>query len=182
VLVGKKPRLLIRNGLGVLLVLLVGVGGLVAGRELRASRPFQEPPLDAEHRPWFEVGDAFPDVMLEGERRAGWSTRELVSGGAIVLFLDLDCPPCTDVAISWQETLESGRELPPIVGVTSADPDRAADYREEMAITFPIYSDRERRFRTEWNVRQYPLQVIVDGDGTVDAVIFDDEAALVASR
>jgi peroxiredoxin len=175
-----KRRFSLRTGLGVLLVVLVGVGGLLAGRALRASRTPEVP--RAELLPAFGAGDRFPDVAVEGEGRAGWTTGELVSQGAVVLFLDLDCPPCTDVAVSWQELLESGRELPPIFGITTSDAERIADYREDMALTFAIYSDQAQRFRTDWNVRRYPLQVIVDRGGTVDAIVLANEAALVASR
>lgn len=172
----------VRIALVVLVVVLVGVAGLVAGRGLRASRAPQGPFSRAELRPGFEIDDPFPDVVVEGERRAGFTTGELVAKGAVVLFLDLECPPCTDVAISWQALVESGREVPPIVGISGSDPDRIAGYREEMGLTFPIYSDRSRRFQSDWNVRQYPLQVIVDRDGTVEAIVLDDEAALVAAR
>jgi len=49
----------------------------------------------------------------------------------MVLFLDLECPPCTDLAVSRQALLESGRELPPIVGITGSPPDDGVGRRPE---------------------------------------------------
>lgn len=95
-----------------------------------------------------------------------YSSRELVAGGSVVLFLDLHCPPCSEVARRWQAAIDDG--LVPadrVFAVAFYSLDEIAAYRTDNLLTMPIYADTAKTFRTEHNVVDFPLVIYVGESG-----------------
>ena len=158
------------------LVFLVGIGGVLVGGRMRDRvSPEQAPVLPAElarHR--LPVGEPFPDVPLRDAAGHTRSSADLAKGGSVVLFLDLDCTPCTDLVLRWQDALEAGAVEPGRVWGVSHYP-RAAidDYVRELGLTLPVYSDSLRVFHDEYRVEYFPLAVTVGGSGLVRGISYD---------
>lgn len=168
-LLSPEGRSALLRGAG-FVVLLAGVAvlGLWAGGQLRRS--FAPPPAaPAPPAPAFGAGDPFPSVPLIAEDGAAVASDDLLAGrGGVVLFLDSECPACTQAVGVWQSLLEAG-ELGglPVVGIGREAPDVLTAYRERLGLGFPCYSDPGAVFSTEHGVTAVPTTVVVDAQGTV---------------
>lgn len=158
------------------LVFLVGVGGVLVGGRMRdRATPEAAPVLPAElarHR--LPIGEPFPAVPLLDAAGRTRSSADLAKGGSVVLFLDLDCTPCTDLVLRWQDALDAGAIEPGRVWGVCHYP-RAAidDYMQEHGLTLPVYSDSLQVFRDEYLVEYFPLAVTVGGSGLVRGFSYD---------
>lgn len=164
-----------KTPLVLVLAFALGVAGVLAGQSLRGRAmhagtgtvPLHRAPLTA-----LEIGSPFPAVELvdlSGERRL--SSELFGSEGGIVLFLELECPPCVDSARRWQGLVDEGRvDASRVAGITVQPPSAIAAFRAEHGIHFPILQDDARRFMTEYRVNQYPMKVVVDGTGVMQQI------------
>jgi len=157
---------LLRGAGFVALVLAVAAAGLWTGLQVRRWRAPEPPSVPP---PSFAAGDPFPSVALLAEDGAAADSRDLLAGrGGVVLFLDPDCPACTDAVGVWQALLDSG-ELTgvPVIGISSEPPEALTAYRERLGIGFPLYSDPDALFAREHGVTTVPTTVVLDPRGTV---------------
>ncbi len=167
----------ILKGLGwLVLVAAVGAAGLFVGTQVRtriAPRPQTFRAEDVLDHDLPQDGD-FPDVTVidaDGEPRR---CRDLVAGGTVVLFLDLECSPCTDMARRWQDALGRGVIAPAQLWAITVYPrDAITAYQDDNGFTFPIYEDRDQVFRHDYGVKQYPLEVTVGASGKIRRTTFD---------
>lgn len=162
---------------------VVAIGGVLAGDFLRRSRAGHQGPLVQEPRSLLHVGETFPDVPLTLPEGSRTGTRELLQGGGVVLFLDLECPPCADMARKWQDHLDATGAAPRVLGVTNQNAPAIAWFREEHAIHFPVAQDADQVFRHTYGVDRFPLEVVVGAEGRVRSLSYDsarpvDEHAL----
>ena len=156
--------------------LVVGVAGIRAGAWLRARNA--PPVVEAPDFP-FMPGDALPDVLLADSLGTEIGSIALVAGqhGAIVLFLDPNCDGCSAMAEKWENALSEGVVQPErIFGVTSETPAANTRYRAEHALTYPIYQDVESAYLLQHGVVSYPMEVVVDASGMIQAVSSDSRA------
>jgi len=144
----------------------VAAAGLWTGAQVRRWR---SPPPPAPPPPAFAAGDRFPAVPLIAEDGAAAASDDLLAGrGGVVLFIDPDCPACTDALGVWQSLLESSALAGlPVVGISSAPPEALAAYRARLGLGFPLYSDPGALFAREHGVTMVPTTVVVDAGGTV---------------
>ncbi len=158
------------------LVFLFGVGGVLVGSRVRDRvTPVASPVMPEElarHR--LPVGEPFPAVPLQDAAGLTRSSTELVGGGSVVLFVDLECEPCTDLVLRWQAALDAGAIAPGTVwGVSYYPRPDIEDYRDRHALTMPIYGDSLQVFRSEYLVEHFPLAVTVGGSGLVRGTSYD---------
>lgn len=160
-----------------LLVVVVGGAGLALGqwlgdrfrgnaaREVSALVPASL--LDA--------GMAFPDVALSGAHGEATRTGErLPDNGVVVLFLDMECPPCVDMATRWQRALDEGAiDDGQLYAVTYHRQEVIDRFAEMHGLTFPIYRDAEQTFRSQFEVDRFPLQVVVGRSGMIRGTSYD---------
>lgn len=167
---------ILKNAGWLVLVFAVGVAGVYVGTRARdrfSPDPVSElpPELALEKLP---RGQPFPDVPL---RDAGGRTRssaELVRGGCVALFLDLDCSPCTDLALRWQAALDQGVVQPGQVwGICYYPREYIAAYVKDMGLTLPVYQDSLQVFRTQYHVERFPLAITVGQSGMVRDISYD---------
>jgi peroxiredoxin len=163
VIVDKKS--LARGAGFLLLVFVAAFGGVFAGMKFRQS---QAPPAPAVPESKIQAGMEFPGEQVEEPQGAPHSTTELVSDGAVVMFLKLDCQPCGNMVARWQELVASGElDGVPTLGITMDEAERIPAYQEQKGLKFPIYRDPTRRFVEEWAVSAVPLVVVVGPGGEV---------------
>lgn len=159
------------------LSLALGVAGVLAGTALRgrvvATHTFPEPETA------LETGAPLPAVELVGEQGERRLSSELFGAeGGVVLFLELECPPCVESARHWQDMVNDGRvDVSSVAGITAQPLSAIAEFRSAHAIDFPIFRDEAYRFMKEYRVNQYPVKVVVDGDGIIRRIGGDITAA-----
>lgn len=150
-------------------LILVGAAGLWTGRAVQQARQSDPPPPAAPPVPDFGPGDPFPAEPLIAEDGSPASSDELLGGRpGVILFLDPECPACTQDVAVWQTWLEAGAlEGIALAGISDEPSEAVTAYREKLGLTFPIYSDLDRVFRDRHGVRVVPTTVLVDASGTV---------------
>ena len=166
------------------LVVVVGVAGLYVGSKLRdrvRPRPAAAPAAEfMKHA--LMPGAEFPDVALFDAAGTSVDCRELLDGGGVVLFLDPDCSPCTDMGRRWQHAIDE--EMVPVgrVWAVSYQPREVLDaYAGSHGFTFPVYEDRDRVFATEYGVKHYPLEIVVGVSGFVRRASYDSVSPVDAA-
>lgn len=173
-----RTRQLLQWTAFLVVALAVGYAGIRVGGSLRARNA---PPLaEAPDFP-FMPGDAFPDVLLADSLGTGVGSIELVSRtrGAVVLFLDPACEGCSEMATRWERALSEGVIAPDrVFGVSAETAAENARYRVAHALSYPIYQDVESAFLLRHGVDTYPMEVVVNGAGTVQAVSTDSRTPI----
>jgi hypothetical protein len=95
---------------------------------------------------------------------------ELADGG-VALFLDLECPPCIEMAGTWTDAIRSGTVAADRVVAITGNPDVAVQrFREQYSPAFGIYRDVEQAFYANGWITAYPVEVMVGDGATVLAV------------
>lgn len=166
-----KTRKTLKQTASVVIVLLVAgfagvyLGGLFRGDPSAESEITQDIFLDLALLP----DSAFPDVMVQTAEFDSVSSRSLVpAAGAVVLFIDPGCPPCHDLSEYWQRALSDGTLRPgQVIGLGYTDGLNFQSMREELGLTFPIYSDPNYYFMGRHGVDGFPLMLVVDGSGVI---------------
>ncbi len=164
------------------LVFAVGVGGVLVGTKLRdkTSTPAAEALPPELALPKLPFAEPFPDVALADASGHAVQTRDLLGQqGGVVLFIDLECSPCTAVVQRWQTALDHGDIQPGQVwGVCYYPRAMIADYADEHHVTIPIYSDTLQVFRSDFGIEHFPLAVTVGGSGLVRRRSYDSVSAI----
>ena len=154
-------------------IVVVGVVALVAGITTGQilSRQTSDHPV-VSYEPDFSVGDIFPDLEVVDDSKRTTSTRTLLENkGAVVLFVDPECPPCTDLVSRWQHHIDQGLiDRGDIVGIAMRDPASISRYREESRLTFSIYADPQGQFQKSYGVKFLPLEIVVGMTGTINSI------------
>lgn len=120
-----------------------------------------------------DVGARFPSVNLIAEpdsadAMANISSRDVIGAhSALVLFVAQNCDPCNATVKSWSESLSGLPSDVLVFGVINASPEARNGYRVLTDAMFPIYSDSEGAFGSNYGVAVYPTVVGVDADGKV---------------
>ena len=152
----------------IVLLVVVGAVGLTIGHVVQG----RVAPDDGFDQTLLEtrlgVGDIFPDVRLVTSAGDTTTTSALLEYGGVVLFLDVECPPCTDMAQRWQAAIDDGHiENDWVVGVTSRLHNQVESYRAEHQLTFDILHDPRSVFQGVYGVRLFPFEVVVGGSGRI---------------
>lgn len=176
---------LARRALFVALALVVAAAGLMLGSALRGR--FGRAPLDEAATmtgSLLEIGTPLPDVALVREDGTACGTRALIEEtGAVFLFVELGCPPCSVMTERWQRVVDDG-ELPgvPVVGIAAEPVVRIRSFKAAHGVTLPIYSDGGGVFERDYRVNAFPLNVIVGPSGLVRATTYDANAPIDPAR
>ena len=159
----------------VVLALAVTVGVYVGSATRSVT---EEPPPPAEVFPNLELtpGKAFPDLPLIDEDNQPLTSHEAVGdNGAIVIFMDLGCDPCTRMTGFIQELIDKGDlSAADIVGIAPTTPvDYLDAFYAKHGLTFPVYADTAAAFMTGYGVEGYPIMIVVDRDYIVRDINLD---------
>lgn len=93
------------------LLFAVGIAGVVVGHLIRGGLPAARNREVTMPVPTslLKVGKAFPDVPVLTWNGTAIQTGEMIGGtGCVVLFLDLECPPCEEMVARWERALDDG--------------------------------------------------------------------------
>ncbi len=162
-----------------LVIFAAAAAGVYLGMSLRGRNSVPQP-VEAAQDPnapttLLKTGSAFPEVQLFDESGAPASTSQLLGGkGAVVLFMELGCPPCKEMSLKWQTALASGKAKDvPLIGITVNGPVYIRPYRLKNQLTFPIYSDTLNIFMDKYNVTNYPIELVIGKSGKITYSTFD---------
>lgn len=171
----------IRSILFILLVLVVGATGVLVGNVIRTRMPGRSAVVVNARVPesLLKVGNPFPDVALIDNEGASWSTKEILGSGGVVLFLDLECPPCVDAAVRWQRAVDEGLlSADQLLGITYHSRETIRGFESDHALQFPLLQDSTMTFRTRYDVDRFPLQVVVGASGRIRWTSYDSETPI----
>lgn len=165
----------------VLLAVAVGAAGVFVGSAVRTRIPGTKRAMVTTRVPTslLEVGDAFPDAVLVGEDGEHVSSLDIVPAGGVVLFLDLECSPCEDMAARWQRALDGGvLDGAPVCAVTYHPRERIERFKAEHGLHFPVYQDSLQTFRADYRVDRFPLEVVVGQSGRIRSTSYNYNAPI----
>lgn len=171
----KPPSSLVKSLLVGAIIIGAAMTGVYVGT---ATRSVVDEPDLSEIFPdlTLKIGTDFPDVMLVGDDNVAVTTGDLIGAdGAIVLFIDLGCPPCEQLTKKFQALVAAG-EIPAenIIGICPTTPvDYLSGFYTTYGLTFPVYADTTSEFRYRHGVEGYPIMIAVGGDGIIRAVAGD---------
>jgi peroxiredoxin len=165
----------------VVVVFAVAIAGVFVGNTLRThvhtgGKSMVTMPVPTS---LLEEGDPFPEVDLVAEDGRAVNSLDIVPAGGVVLFLDLECPPCTDMAMRWQRALVEGLIDNDAVCVITYQPHDAINaYKAEHDLRFPVYQDSATTFRRDYRVDRFPLQVVIGRSGTIRSTSYDSASPI----
>ncbi len=164
------------------LVLVVALLGLFSGRLIRrfALSSGTTTVTMAAPTSLLKRGAPFPDVVVLLPGNVAAFTSALLSPrGGVVLFLDLECPPCTEMAAKWQAIVDEGAvdELT-VLGVANQPPYIIEEYVAAHGIRFPVVADTSHTFLREYEVDRFPLEVVVSRSGKIVSTSYDSARAI----
>jgi peroxiredoxin len=151
-----------------LAVVMAGGLGVMMGRWMGERRIVQLSP--APVAAW-QRGDIFPSLQLLTEWGDSVASDALLAGGGVVLFLDLECPPCVDMARKWNRAVRDDVvAADQVVAITAQVPVAIARFRQEEDLQFNLYQDPAAAFLANGWITSFPVEVIVGDDGAVVSV------------
>jgi peroxiredoxin len=170
----------------IVLVFCVGVAGVLVGNVLRGYFSGSRTTNVTAHVPrsLLRLGMVFPNVEVVGEKGDIRRTGDLLgSGGSVVLFLDLECPPCNDMALKWQSAVDKREvEAERVWGITFHSTEVIRTYKAENGLRFPIFTDSLQTFLRDYEVNRFPLEVIVGASGKIRSTSYDSESPIDLAR
>ena len=115
------------------------------------------------------VGSDFPDLaVLDETGGIHWTRRLIGDEGAVVMFLEIGCEPCSVMTDKWQGLIDKSQVVDlNLFGICFQPPDEVKEYRERRGISFPIYSDTIGMFLGKYKVDKFPLRIVVGKSRTV---------------
>lgn len=110
-----------------------------------------------------------PGVLVEDTNLNFVPCDELVpEDGAVILFVDAGCPPCSDMISQWQSAIDAGvLRNDQVIGIAYGDELNTAESRAEKNFTFAVYVDAQYDFMRQSGVDGFPLVVAVRGGGRI---------------
>jgi peroxiredoxin len=168
-----------KSAIVTVVIFAAAAAGVYLGMSLRGGGSASPQPVQAEPEgaptSKLALGSIFPDVAVFDESGAPLNTKSLVGDhGAVLLFMELGCPPCKEMSQKWQGAIESGKAAGvPLLGVTINLPVNIRPYRMKNKLTFPIYADTLNIFMDNYDVTNYPLEVVVGKSGKVTYTTFN---------
>ena len=170
----------------VALVFVVGVGGVLTGHLLKSRLPRFGTPDVTMPAPTslLSRGAPFPDIALADRDGATRQTAGMIgANGCVVLFLDLDCPPCEDMTARWQQAYDDGVvAYDQLWAVTYYPWDDVKSYIDRHGVTFPVLVDTARTFMYEYEVKRFPMEVVVGASGIIRWASYDSASPIDEGR
>ena len=161
----------------VVLVFVVGIAGVLSGNLIRGLFLDNESGSSIMRAPrsLLKEGQVFPDVAVLNEDMAASNTHELLGDdGAVVLFLDLECPPCTDMSLKWQQALDDGAVANlKVIGVTNHSLEIVGRYKKDHGLRFPVVADTSHTFWRDYEVNRFPLEVVIDASRRIRSTSYN---------
>ncbi len=159
------------------IVVLTCIAGVAVGHIIRGEPSAS--PADQEEKVLPDSGlkldIPFPEVALANASGDPVFTSELISDhGAVVLFVDPACEPCTQSVRRWQDAIDAGElDDAMVVGIFSRRPERIEEYTKLHNLSFPVLFDASGTFRDVYKIKWMPFEVIVGASGIIRATGYD---------
>ena len=113
-------------------------------------------------------GKPLPDVSAEAMDGQTVAVRSLRGQPLILNFWFSTCVPCRKEMPDFQTVHEAVGDRVRIVGVNPQDsPERAADFAEQVGVTYELLRDPDGSVTTGLGVVRFPTTVFLDASGTV---------------
>lgn len=170
-----------RTLLFVLLVFVVGVAGVFVGNVLRSHMTVQGNSVVTTRVPTslLEVGDEFPEAVLLDEDGGRHNTLDLLAAGGVVLFLDLECPPCALMALRWQRVIDDAAlDATSLFAVTYHPHDAIREFKVQNGLHMTVLQDSLQTFHRDYEVDRFPLEVVVGASGRIRSTSYDSESPI----
>lgn len=166
-------------------VVVVAVLGIYLGTSWRDSR---DPMIHEGHRPAqasaLQTDTPWPNVpLMRPDSSAAESVGLIGESGAVVIFVEPGCPPCSTMSANWEQWIAEGT-VPdvPVFGITTASPQGIENYRAYLGLSFPVYIDTGRVFEGVYAVYEFPLRLEIDGHGVIRHQSYDAHEPPNAAR
>ncbi len=160
----------------------VGIAGVLAGAMLRNHFASSKSTMVTARVPrsLLKQGMTFPDAAVADTDGRLRRTAELIEdSGSVVLFLDLECPPCVNMALRWQDALDNALvEEGKVWAISYHTSEVIRNFMEENDLRFPIYTDSSQTFLKEYEVNRFPLEVVVGTSGRIRSLSYDSESPI----
>ncbi len=129
-------------------------------------------------------GSVFPDTELIDKKYLPVMSKSLLNqDGTVVLFMDDDCPPCSDIAWEWQRKIDEGIiQGSQVMGICFANAAQIHSIHDKYQIDFPIYADERYTFLDYYGVDAFPLVVVLDKSGVIRYVEHDSNKKIDPSE
>ena len=155
----------------------VGIAGVFVGHLLRGGLPAARDREVTMRVPTslLNVGRAFPDVPVLTWNGTAIQTGEMIGAtGCVVLFLDLECPPCEEMVARWERALDDGIVSNGELWGVAYQPRHVVEtYVAEHLIRFPVVVDSLQTFLRTYEVDRFPLEVVVGASGAIRSTSYD---------
>ncbi|GJM43564.1 MAG: hypothetical protein DHS20C21_04060 [Gemmatimonadota bacterium] len=177
------PLKILLTGLLVVVVAMAGVGvGLLVRGFLGRDAPEQFV-IQRSVTSLLQDDQTFPDVAVVAPAGTLRTSELARPHGCVFLFLDLQCPPCVDMAVKWQEALDSQSiEELRVVGITNHSADVIQRFRESHGLHFPVAEDSARVFLHDHRVERFPLEVVVGESGRIRSLRYNSGEPIDLAR
>jgi peroxiredoxin len=179
------PRKIIKATGLLFFIFAVGIAGVLVGYVVRDRLPGAQKRTVTMPVPMSLLREEmlFPDVALIGPSGEQVYSGSLVGEGSVVLFLDLECPPCEVMTAKWQAAADDNVVFPGrLWAVTYFPRQYVDDYVKQHNITFPVYVDSLQTFHHKYEVNRFPLEVVVGVSGHIRSMSYNSEAPVDAGR
>ena len=118
-----------------------------------------------------EVGASLPDHLLADLRQEQVLLSNLVDQKTLIVFFDPDCGGCRVEMENLSQVLPLLPEDPPLIMISTADPNLIEDVRLEFGLPDSFLYDSDGEFTHSLELLAYPFNVIVDENMVVQDVI-----------
>ena len=117
------------------------------------------------------VNSKFPSVPLIAADSLQLNSDSIYSqAGAVIIFMEVGCPPCVGMTQKWQKLISEGKiSKDHVAGISFDSPDAIRAYARKNGLTFPVYSDTAQVFLKTYGVDEYPLTIVVGKSGTIQS-------------
>lgn len=166
------------------LLLLGTLSGVYIGHSMGLGRTTPMPAIrpdsfyveiDPFYRSVFELGDRFPDERCTDSAGAEVRFRSFFDGSPVVLlFWNLDCPPCTEQARLWHIFME-----PHLLGDVRQIVCLDTAFRKDIGLHSSLLQGKvlafieEDRFRHAFNFTVSPIIMSLDGSGIITHIQYE---------
>lgn len=159
-----------------LLALVLGVVGVLAGHSLRSflytAQTTPSNSISPLLKTALDTGDHFPPVELVDLNGNRHGTSELLRDkGGVVLFLDPACAPCVDTSVRWQQLIDEGLiAADRVIAITVQKRDVLVKFVDDHSLSFSMFLDESYEFMLEYDVKRFPIEMIVDASGVIQEI------------
>ena len=123
------------------------------------------------------IDSTFPNVtVIDFDVNEVGTASLLNDKRTIVVFIDSECPPCHNKVKHWQTEIDKGNiSKEQVIAITFNDLGYIEEFLSMYNVTFGVYSDFNFEFLNKYGVDAYPFEMLVDNNGIIKEVNFEND-------